>query len=670
MSKVARVAGVVVALFVLGLAPGASRADDEEGGGGGGDEGGGGGGGGDEPAPAPAPDDDDKPTAVEPAGAADDDKPGDGDPPGGDDKADEPAPAAGGDADGDGTPDSAEDSDKDGVPDGKEDADGDGTPDVAEDTDGDGTPDGKEDADGDGTPDMLEDQGDGANDDGEAAGDPDDEDYEPPYIDADADGDGVVEPDEAQDQAELDALSKELGIPDEIEDDALDLRDPDADLKPSMTVDQFRSLVRLVKAKVLPRLEKKMAKKQAKRMKNFTFIVVGFSGLGVLLLFAPLALRRRYPGQGAMLLKYSALAALTWIVTVNLFGGVLYGMRSAQGALSGLTNPQLAIAGGVFDTLDTNAEDYIIVGKELFAPTLEQLKGNSDEQPAATLLANGQKIIGDGKVFLSMAKMFKSVDWLFAFLPIVLLGVTLLLFVLAIRPTLIEIIKLPTRVAAGDASAGRDVMRSSMRRVVGELWATVCTVAILTVLTLMSAFVLGQIVGPALDALLAYFSLSVTYLQFKDGASSGLVFCTLFGVIFFLVMNLATLILSMAFFLGKSQRIFQAKFNAGTPLANHKRFFAWGIPSVIFVQLFPLGFLVVAEKALAAINDKLMAGVTSAEAVNWKALLLAGPLFLVFAYIVVFWAARGVKAIRFLQAYRVKPKANPGSLGESRPAGA
>ncbi len=44
----------------------------------------------------------------------------------------------------------------------------------------------------------------------------------------------------------------------------------------------------------------------------------------------------------------SGLAALTFIVTVNLFGGVLYGLRTVQGAMSGLTNPSVALASGMF----------------------------------------------------------------------------------------------------------------------------------------------------------------------------------------------------------------------------------------------------------------------------------------------------------------------------------
>jgi hypothetical protein len=55
------------------------------------------------------------------------------------------------------------------------------------------------------------------------------------------------------------------------------------------------------------------------------------------------------------------------------------------------------------------------------------------------------------------------------------------------------------------------------------------------------------------------------------------------------------------------------------------------------------------------INDRILAGVTDAEQVSWTQLLLAGPAFLVVAFAVLFWAARGIRAIKLLATYRVKP---------------
>jgi hypothetical protein len=485
--------------------------------------------------------------------------------------------------------------------------------------------------------------------DGPAAGTVDDE-GEVVTDPFDEDGDGKMEPEELADKQGFEAAFKD--IPSEPDEAALEARPEEDNLKPSMTVEQFRGLVRWSKKVVLEKMEAKMARKAAKRMNQFAMMVGGISLLGIFLLLMPLGLAKKYPGKGGLLFKYSALAALTFFVTVNLFGGVLLGLRTAQAALSTLANPSVAIAAGTFDTLDSNAEDYAIMGKELFGPALEQLKSQPDE-PVSIILENGTKVVKDAKVFLSIAKMFKKIKFLLDYLPIILFLITMALFFKAIWPTLREIIQLPARAAEG-AVTGGDVVKRAMGRVVGELKATLCTIGVLAVLTLISSMVLSEIVGPAIAALLDYFSLAVTYLLFVKDAASGMVFLALFGVVLFLVLNLATLILSTAFFLGKSQKIFQARFNGGVPLATHARYFKWGAPSVLFVQIFPWLFVVVASRILLAINDSLTNGEHGAAHIAWGKLLLAGPAFLVVAYLVSFWAARGIKAIRFLQSYKVK----------------
>ena len=595
------------------------------------------------------------------AGAGSADADGDGKPDG--------ATAGSADADGDGTPDALEkpvhvtagDADGDGKPDATEDSDGDGTPDAKEDTDGDGVSDMDEqimeadvdvnaaDADGDGVPDAQDD-GDIDND-----GVPDAEQEDPPTSPFDSDGDGHMDAEEIAERKEFAEFFDD--IPNAPDDKALEARPNDRELAPSMTVEQFQQGVRIAKKIVLEKMMKKIARSTDKKMRTFSLVVFGVSGLGLLLLLMPLFLNKKYPGQGGNLFKYSALAAVTFIVTVNLFGGVLYGLRTVQTALAKHTNPAVAIATGTFDTLDEHAEDYIVMGKELFMPTIEQFRNNPEEQPAVQLLENGIRIVQDAKVFLSVAKMFKKVDVLFKALPIVLTLVTLILFVLAIKPTLVEIVKLPAKAAAGEAGVGREIVAGSLRRVKGELLASLCTIGFLVTITLLSGWVLGQVVKPALDAFLTYFSLTVTYLQFAEGASSGLVFVTLFAVILFLVLNLATLILSSAFFLGKTQKIFQARFNEGTPISNHTRFFKWGVPSVLLVVVYPWLFMITAALILDKINDSVMGDAMSAEAISWGKMLMAGPAFLVVGFVVLFWAVRGLKGLAFLATYKVKPKA-------------
>ena len=602
----------------------------------------------DEPQEAPTPVD----SPAQPTAAPDDDGRGGG-------NTDDSPLQRGADADADGKPDDARagaDADQDGTTGdaaaapaaGGADSDGDGVSDanaamMSADVDVNAA-----DADGDGTPDAQED-GDIDND-----GVPDAQEEDPPTDPFDADGDGKVDADEIADRKEFAEFFDD--VPNQPDDAALEQRPEDAELVPSISIEDFRKGVALVKKIVLGKMAKKAQHKADQRMAKFSWMVFGLACCGVFLLFMPLAMKKKYPGQGKTLMKYSALAAVTFFVTVNLFGAVLFGMRTAQGALSNYTNPSVAIAGGTFDTLYNNAEEFVVTGKELFLPTLEQMRNNPEEQPAVQLLENGMKIVQDAKVFMSMAKLFKKVDFIFSILPIILTVVTLILFILAIKPTLIEIIKLPAAAAQGNTNAGRDVVQKSIRRVKGEMLATLCTVGVLTVLTLLSAAILGRVVEPAIASLLRYFSAAVTYLQFVQGASSGLVFVSLFGVILFLILNLAALILSMSFFLGKSQKIFQERFNEGEPVAKHKRFFKWGIPAVLLVQIFPLVFAYLGEIILNKVNDRVMAGVKDADAVPWSKLMLAGPLVLIVAFSIMFWAVRGFKAIKFLQAYQVKPK--------------
>jgi hypothetical protein len=482
----------------------------------------------------------------------------------------------------------------------------------------------------------------------------------PPFNEFDEDGTGgPLTPEEEADKKEYehDFAGIPMHIDTEKADAELEEREKEGKaMLPSISVDQFRDGVRTVKKIVLGRMEKKMAKGAAKKMATFSKGVFVISCLGVLLLGLPLVVGRRYPGKGGVLFKYSALAAVTFFVTVNLFGGVLMFMRTVQGTLSGYTNPSVAIVSATFDTLDHNAEEYAEMGKELFMPTIEALRGNTDEQPLVMLMQNGQKIVKDAKVFLSVAKMFKKVNFIFDVLPIILLFVTMILFVLAIRPTLIEIVKLPIRVASGEAGsgAGREVVKNALGRVKSELLATLCTIGVLVVLTLVSSLVLGEIVEPAIDTLLRYFSLCIQYLQYADGASSGTVFMTLFAVIFFLVLNLAVLILSMSFFLGKCQKIFQARFTRKVPLDTHKPFFKWAIPAVLLVQVFPWLFALFADKVIGALDSGAREGVSDPNKLAWGKTLLAGPLILVAGFLVLFWAAQGVRAIKFLFAYKVK----------------
>lgn len=467
-------------------------------------------------------------------------------------------------------------------------------------------------------------------------------------LEYDADGDGVYSPEEAALGA---AYAQAYGdIPEEVTPVEPGQADLAAMMESAMSTEEFRALVDLAKRKVLARLEAKMAAKQAERMGKISWLITLFSLAGLLLLATPLVLRRRYPGRGGLMFKYSALAAVTFVVTVNLFGMVVVGMRSAQGAMGRQTNPQLRIAEGFFSALHRNADQYRPMAKQLFGPTLRSLDEGGDQQPAAVLLENGGKLIQDAKSFVRVAKVFKKVDFAFALLPIVLLGVTLLIFILAIKPTLVEIITMPARMAAGTQTSAMATVKLALRRLGGEVGATACTLVVLFVLTTLSATVLGRLLPMAIDSLIQFFGAAILYLQVDGHASSGVVFAALFGVVLFLALNLAVIVLSSGFFLGKVQKIFQARWNGGVPLAAHREFWTWGSLSLIVAQLVPFVFMFVGWKLVDWFASRMIG---DGSDIKWKTLFLGGVGILVVGFLVTFWAARGLKGLVFLARYKV-----------------
>ncbi|MBL8943922.1 MAG: hypothetical protein JNK45_12280, partial [Myxococcales bacterium] len=232
----------------------------------------------------------------------------------------------------------------------------------------------------------------------------------------------------------------------------------------------LREVLRSQKDAVALRLEEKIAAKQDEKMATMSRLLGWLSLAGLLLLLLPLSLRRKYPGQEAMLFKYSALAAGVCVAAIFLFSRVLLLLRGIQGALSSVTNPQVAVIDATFQVLDDNVEDLVDVGPMLIeAPLAQVAAGEQDSLPMA-ILDNVSKINEDITIFKTIARQFEGVFAMFGYLPIVLTVVAVVLFVLSIKPVILEIVALPGRVAAGEARAG-DVVKEVFRTVGRELLA-------------------------------------------------------------------------------------------------------------------------------------------------------------------------------------------------------
>lgn len=410
----------------------------------------------------------------------------------------------------------------------------------------------------------------------------------------------------------------------------------------------LRDILRSQREKVAERLEEKIAAKQDAKMATMSTVLGWVSLGGLLLLFLPLALRKKYPGQDALLFKYSALAAGVCVVVVFLFSRVLLLLRGIQGALSSIANPQVAVIDASFQVLDDNVEDLVEVGPVLIeAPLAQVASGEEDSLPLA-IIQNIQRINEDITIFKTIARQFEGVFALFGYLPIVLTVVAVVLFVLSIKPVIMEIVSLPGRVASGQANA-KEVVKQVFRAVGRELLATLCLIGVLIFTTILSGIFLSMAVEPAIEAFLAYVFTSLLYTMASPEFSKFVVYLSVMGALLFLVLNIAVVLVTNVLFLGKVQKIFKRRFHDKVPLGLHKRFWLWGTLALVWAQLLPLLFVAIAQEGVGKLIDALTSGDGDPP---WSAILLSGPGILVLGFIVVFWAARGLAGIRFVLKYK------------------
>ena len=410
----------------------------------------------------------------------------------------------------------------------------------------------------------------------------------------------------------------------------------------------LREVLRAQKEKVAERLEEKIAAKQDAKMATMSSVLSWLSLAGLLLLALPLVLRKKYPGQGPLLFKYSAIAAGVCTVAIFLFAQVLLLLRGVQGALSSLTNPQVAVIDATFQVLDDNVEDLVEVGPALIeAPLAQVASGEQDSLPLA-ILDNVSRLNEDITVFKTIARQFEGVFAMFGYLPIVLTVVAVVLFLLSIKPVIVQIVAMPGRVASGEAQASA-VIKDVFRTIGREVLATLCLIGGLIVVTIFSGIMLSFAVQPAIEAFLAYVFTSLLYTMAASDFSKFAVYASVLGALLFLVLNIAAVLVTNVLFLGKLQKICKRRFHEKVPFSAHRRFWGWGSLSLVWAHVLPLLFVTGAQEGVGVLIDSMTKGDGEPP---WTALLLSGPAILVFGFIVVFWAARGLAAIRFILRYR------------------
>jgi hypothetical protein len=422
----------------------------------------------------------------------------------------------------------------------------------------------------------------------------------------------------------------------------------------------LRKVVREVRGKVLDKISDRIQEKQGKKLDRIALGLSIFACCGVFLLLLPFFLKKKYPSQMGVLFKYSALAALLFFLAVNLFSLVLVTMRGTQSALGKYTNPQVRLVSSTFDLIEDKADEMADIGPILIEPTLASLTGETDQPVLSIMLDNVQKLKNDMTVFTTVGNFFKKLSWLFGMLPILFIGLAIFLFAKVAKPTLMEIVRLPERAASGERGVVAHTVRLTLRNVWAEAKATFATVGVLVALTLVAAFLLGYVLEPAIEIFMAYLAVCFMYVQIAPDASAFWILFSLMGSILFLVLNLAVIILTTAFFLGKCQKIFQKRFREGVPLAAHGRFWKWGVLSALWAQVLPVLYILASVPAIGWFVEKSVDRFLNEKTQNWAFILGTGPAMFIVTFVLVFWVGRGVSALGFLARYKVQGEAYAG----------
>ncbi|MBX7078430.1 MAG: hypothetical protein K1X88_04515 [Nannocystaceae bacterium] len=457
---------------------------------------------------------------------------------------------------------------------------------------------------------------------------------------------------------------KELGAADEITPAFAEQLESQAEAVGGLSADALDALTKVfietlrkklgqVRQKVLERTIEKVRVKQEEKLGKLITLLLLLSPAGLLLLAMPLVLKKKYPNQGPTLWRASAIAAVAFTGAMIMFTGLLYVLRVVQNEAGMQTNPQIRVVEASFDAVDRNLDEIAALPGLLEVPLQQLMAGQVDALEVA-ILQNVQSFKEDVTVFKNVAEMFKSVNWLFGWVAIAMTILTIVLFLLTIRPTLTEIVKLPARAAAGEVAPGQ-VVGMVGRRIGNELIATLAVAGIAVVIALVSGVIEARLVGPAMDVFVMQFLVDMQYVFVEKSFSTAYVYVSMGSVVAFLVLNIAVVVLAGGFYVGKSQKIMRLRMHDKMPLSEHKKFFLWGSLGLLWALLLPY----VVVRIVLPVSEWIVDSGTSGE-FNWGRVLVAGPLMLALGFIVLFIAGQGLRGMLYAMKYKV-PK--PGAVG-------
>lgn len=430
----------------------------------------------------------------------------------------------------------------------------------------------------------------------------------------------------------------------------------EAAFDPKAYAEELRRRLPGLREKIEEKIGEKITAKQEAQMDMISEILGYVSLAGFLLLLLPLFLGGRYPGKAGVLFKQAALAGLLFCLAVNMLSLALMLLRGMQGAMAAVSNPQIAMVEGFFDTLDKDADDLAAIGPQILDPTLAQLEGGGDSA-AVALLDNLHRLQQQVGVFQTVADWLKGLDWLFGALPTVMALVAVGLFVVSFRPLLTDIVMLPIRAAKGEVQLGAGALaKETMRKVGREFLVVFGMMGVLIVLTIVSGTLLSLLVAPAVEALLGFLLIAFIYLQVEPVASTGLLLVSIASVLALLVMCVLVVVVGNVLFLSRAQKIFRQRYHDKIPLGRHRVFWTRGSWQVLWSQLLPVLIL----SLLAVVVEPVLGAFIDGDEPSFLAGMLASGAVLLFGFVALFWLGRGVRSLKGLASYKVVDAAKAG----------
>lgn len=434
---------------------------------------------------------------------------------------------------------------------------------------------------------------------------------------------------------------------------------------------QLRAWLELAREKVVAKIHTQEASAQDTNFRRILIVLAIFAGIGFLgVLLMPLYVGREIDARVPW--SASAAAAAVFVFTIAVLGASLLTIRTVQGAVaSDSTSPKMRVADAAFSVMSKS--DAIEGFSDLSKLRLDFIKtplrkiistaqGATPEDQAvfAAYLATHwadlldepelQKIAKNVDMLKSHSEAFKSVlgfytkvDFLMGLLPIVLSLLAVVLYLIPLKDTLLDIALAPVRTARGQPS------KKPMTTIARELKSVVpFLLAILVILPVTGMF-LALAVEPLVELLIGYSLITVFYLLTEE-ASPLVMYGCLGATIGLLVMCLTAYILTMSAILGKSRAIFRAIFHLGYRFADFKRFWLWTAAALVVLLVLPYAYAYGVNRLTEVFEP-------DAEALSTKDMLLV-PVTGILLFPIVFWAARGLKALGFIKKYPVPTTPN------------